>query len=109
MQKLLERGESFDAIFAVTDLIAIGAMRALADNGITVPDAVGVVGFDDMPLAAYVTPALTTVQQNAQIGGEGLIEGIVGLIEGHPVESRLMAPKLIVRDSCGARLTKPDR
>lgn len=103
--KLLDAEQSFDAIFAVTDLIAIGAMRALADNGLTVPDDVSVVGFDDMPLAAHVSPALTTVQQNAQKGGEGLVEGIVGLIKGQPVESRLMAPKLIIRDSCSARRT----
>ena len=102
VQTLIDAGEAFDAIFAVTDLIAIGAMRALADNDLVVPDDVSVVGFDDMPLAAHVTPALTTVQQNSQMGGEGLVEGIVGLIEGHPIESRLMAPKLIVRDSCGA-------
>ncbi len=55
-----------------------------------------------MPLAAHVSPALTTMQQNAQKGGEGLVEGIVGLIKGRPVESRLMAPTLIIRDSCGA-------
>jgi DNA-binding LacI/PurR family transcriptional regulator len=103
VQKLLESGQSFDAVFAVTDLAAIGAMRALADNGIDVPGDVSVVGFDDMPLAAHVSPALTTVQQNAQMGGEGLVEGIVGLIKGQPVESRLMAPKLVIRDSCGAR------
>lgn len=103
VQQLLDRGERFDAIFAVTDLIAIGAMRALADKQLKVPDDVSVVGFDDMPLAAYVTPALTTVQQNAQLGAEGLVEGIVGLIKGRPVESRLMAPKLIIRDSCGAK------
>jgi DNA-binding LacI/PurR family transcriptional regulator len=101
-RQLIDSGEPFDAIFAVTDLIAIGAMRALADNGIAVPDDVSVVGFDDMPLAAHVTPRLTTVQQNAQMGGDGLVEGIVGLIKGEPVESKLMAPKLIIRDSCGA-------
>jgi DNA-binding LacI/PurR family transcriptional regulator len=103
VQTLLDAGEPIDAIFAVTDLIAIGAMRALADKGIAVPDDVSVVGFDDMPLAAHVTPALTTVQQNSQMGGEGLVEGIIGLIEDQPVESKLMAPKLIVRESCGAR------
>jgi DNA-binding LacI/PurR family transcriptional regulator len=102
VQELLSRGETFDAIFAVTDLIAIGAMRALADHGIAVPGDVRVVGFDDMPLAAHVSPRLTTVQQNAQAGAEGLVDGIVGLIEGHPVESKLMAPKLIIRESCGA-------
>ncbi len=78
-------------------------MRALQDSGLRVPDDVSVVGFDDMPLAAYVTPALTTVQQNAQMAGEGLVEGIVALIKGEPVESKLMEPRLIVRESCGAK------
>jgi len=91
----------FDAIFAVTDLIAIGAMRAIQDAGLRVPEDVAIVGFDDMPLAAYVTPALTTVQQNSQMAADGLVKRIIGLIEGDPVESTLMEPKLVVRDSCG--------
>jgi DNA-binding LacI/PurR family transcriptional regulator len=103
VRQLIESGEEFDAIFASTDLIAIGAMRALADNGRRVPDDVAVVGFDDIPLAAYVSPALTTVQQNTQIAAEGLVNGIISLIRDEPVESSLMAPKLIVRDSCGAK------
>jgi len=103
VQQLLARGDPFDAIFAVTDLIAIGAIRALQDAGLRIPDEVSVVGFDDMPLAAHVTPALTTVQQNSQMGGEGLVESIVSLIKGEPVQSKLMAPKLIVRESCGAK------
>ena len=86
-QALIERGEQFDGLFAGTDLIAIGAMR----------------GFDDMPLAAYVTPGLTTMQQNAQRAGDALVEGIVHLIEGGSIESRVMAPKLIIRESCGAK------
>ena len=102
-QQLLASGETFDAIFAVTDLVAIGAIRALQEAGLSIPDDVSIVGFDDMPLASYVSPALTTVQQNAQIGAEGLVQGIVGLIEGKPVESTLMAPKLIVRDSTRKR------
>lgn len=102
VQQLLDSGESFDAVFGVTDLIAIGAMRALQDRGLRVPGDVSVVGFDDMPLAAHVSPGLTTVQQNAQTGGEGLVETIVGLIEGRPATSTLMEPRLIVRESCGA-------
>lgn len=101
MQQVLARGEPVDAAFAVTDLIAIGAMRALRDSGLGIPDDVAVVGFDDMPLASYVTPALTTVQQNPQTAADGLVQGIVGLIEGKPVESTLMEPRLIVRESCG--------
>ena len=102
VQQLLSSGNSFDAIFAVTDLIAIGAMRAIKDAGLRIPDDVAVVGFDDMPLASYVSPALTTVQQNTQIAAEGLVRGIVGLIEGKPVASTLMEPSLVVRESCGS-------
>lgn len=100
-RRLLDSGKRFDAIFAVTDLLAIGAMSALKDAGVAVPGDVSVVGFDDMPLAAHVTPRLTTVRQNTRLAGEGLVHGIVGLIEGEPVKSQLMAPELIVRDSCG--------
>ena len=102
-RELLARGKPFDGLFAVTDLIAIGAMRALKDAGLDVPGDVSVVGFDDMPLAAHVTPALTTVQQNPREAAEGLVRGIVGLIEGKPVESSLMEPRLIVRESCGGK------
>ena len=102
MRALLSSDLSFDAVFAVTDVLAIGAMRALMDAGKRVPDDVGVVGFDDLPHAAFVTPALTTVQQNIREAGEGLVNAIAGLIEGEPVESIQMAPRLIVRDSCGA-------
>ena len=102
-QELIERGAAFDALFASTDLIAIGAMRAIQKAGLRIPEDIAVVGFDDMPLAAYVTPGLTTVQQNARLGGDALVEGIINLIEGGAIESRMMAPKLIVRESCGAK------
>ncbi len=99
---LLGRGTDFDAVFAVTDMLAIGAIRALHDAGRSVPGDVGVVGFDDLPRAAFVTPPLTTVRQDFRESGEGLVRTIVGLIEGEDVESRLTAPQLIVRESCGA-------
>ena len=99
---LLRSGHEFDAVFAVTDVLAIGAMRALADAGRDVPSDVSVVGFDDLPLASLVSPALTTIRQNIREASEGLVESIVGLIEGKPIESTLMAPELIIRDSCGA-------
>lgn len=102
-RQLIESREPFDAIFAVTDLIAIGAMRAIRDAGLRVPEDVAVVGFDDMPLASHVSPALTTVQQNPRNAAEGLVDGIIGLIEGYPVKSTLMAPNLIVRESCGVK------
>ncbi|MGB5492273.1 MAG: LacI family DNA-binding transcriptional regulator [Woeseiaceae bacterium] len=101
IEDLLAQGHEFDAVFTATDIMAIGAMRALQAHGVDVPRDVAVVGFDDFPLAAHVTPALTTVRQDMREAGEGLVAGIVGLIEGHPVESSSMLPDLIIRDSCG--------
>jgi len=60
---LIDSGQAFDAIFAASDLIAIGAMSALKDRGLKVPEDVAVVGFDDIPAASYVSPPLTTVRQ----------------------------------------------
>ncbi len=102
-ESLLQQDRDFDALFAVTDVIAIGAMRALQDAGKRVPEDVAVVGFDDMPLASHVTPALTTVRQDIRLAADGLVDTIVGLIEDTSVQSTLMAPKLVVRQSCGAR------
>ena len=102
IEELLARGQAFDAIFAVTDVIAIGAMRALEDHGYVLPRDVAIVGFDDVPLAAHVRPALTTVRKDIQKAGEGLVSGIVDLIEGKTFESTMMAPELIIRDSCGS-------
>jgi DNA-binding LacI/PurR family transcriptional regulator len=78
-------------------------MRAIVDAGRRVPWDVSVVGFDDLPLAASVNPPLTTVQQNIREAGEGMVKSIVRLIEGEPVESVKLQPKLIVRRSCGAK------
>lgn len=104
VQNLVATGQSLDAVFAVTDVLAVGAMRALADAGRRIPEDVSVVGFDDLPRAAFVNPPLTTVQQNIREASEGMVQAIVGLIEGDSVKSVQMQPKLIVRQSCGATL-----
>lgn len=101
-QTLIESGVEFDALFGVTDAIAIGAMRALKQAGISVPDDVAVVGFDDLPVASYVAPELTTIRQDVRKAGEILVQKLVRLIEGEAVESQLIKPELIVRESCGA-------
>jgi DNA-binding LacI/PurR family transcriptional regulator len=102
MQEFLAGSAEFDAVFAVTDVLAIGAMRALIDAGKNVPADVSVVGFDDLPRAASFNPPLTTVQQNIREAGESLVRTIVGLIEGKDVASVKMEPKLIIRQSCGS-------
>lgn len=98
-ETLLARGAKFDAIFAASDLIAIGAMGALAARGIRVPDDVAVAGFDDIPMAGFVSPPLTTVVQDTQLAGTTLVETLVRLIRGEPVASTILPMRLMVRRS----------
>lgn len=92
----------FDAIFGASDLIAIGAIKALEEAGLVIPDDVAVVGFDDIPMASYTHPPLTTVQQNTRLAGELLVENLLKLVEGETIESQLLPAGLIIRGSCGA-------
>jgi DNA-binding LacI/PurR family transcriptional regulator len=99
LEKLLERSVPFDAVFAASDLIAIGAMRALADHGIKVPEHVAVAGFDDIPMARFLNPPLTTVLQDTKLAGEALVDNLLRLIRREPVETQLLPVKLVVRRS----------
>jgi DNA-binding LacI/PurR family transcriptional regulator len=96
---LLDRGVAFDAVFGASDLIAIGAMGALAARGLRVPGDVAVVGFDDIAMARSVTPSLTTVVQDTRRAGRLLVEALINLIEGKPVHSARLPTHLIVRHS----------
>ena len=100
--KLIANGEPFDAVFGASDLIAIGAMRALQDNGYQVPEQVAVIGFDDIPMASFTFPSLTTAKQNTKLAGELLVDSLIKLIHGEPVKTTLMPTSLIVRKSCGS-------
>jgi DNA-binding LacI/PurR family transcriptional regulator len=103
LQSLRERGVEFDAVFAASDLLAIGAIHALADAGIRVPEEVAVVGFDDIPMASFASPALTTVLQNTKLAGEILVDRLLRQIRGEPAESAMLPAELVIRRSCGAR------
>ena len=103
MRQLLVRGGGFDAVFAASDLIAIGAMQGLQERGVTVPDDVSVVGFDDIPAASYVSPALTTVHQDTAQAGRILVNNLIALINGEEVQSSQIPLELVVRKSCGAK------
>ncbi|MET0807829.1 MAG: LacI family DNA-binding transcriptional regulator [Pseudoxanthomonas sp.] len=99
---LLEKGIDFDAVFAASDLIAIGAMKALHEHGLRVPEDVAVAGFDDIPMAAFVNPSLSTVQQDTKLAGRILVETLLALINDEPAESRTIPVKLALRRSSGA-------
>ena len=98
-QELLRRERPFDAVFAASDLIAIGAMRAFAERGLRVPEDVAMVVFDDVPAARNATPSLTTIRQDAERAGELLVEALVRLIDDAPTESTRLPTTLVVRQS----------
>ena len=102
VRQLLSKGIEFDAIFGASDLIAIGAMRALKENGFTVPEQVAVAGFDDIAVASFTIPALTTAKQDTTLAGELLVENLIALINGEKPETTLMPTTLVVRKSCGS-------
>ena len=99
---LIESGLGFDAIFAASDLIAIGAMRALAEAGLKVPEDVAVVGFDDIPAASMTTPPLTTVMQDIRGAGQILVETLLAQIEGRDLPPRKLPGRLVIRGSSKA-------
>lgn len=100
LDELQRRGASFDAVFATSDLAAIGAMHALQDRGIAIPGEVAVAGFDDLASARYASPPLTTVAQDAKAAGAALVEALIEAIEGEGcARSRMLPVSLTVRAS----------
>lgn len=102
VRELLARQARFDAVFAASDLIALGAMRELQAVGWRVPEDVAVAGFDDIPMASFTNPSLSTVQQNTALAGGVLVDSLMGLIRGETVESRTIPTRLALRGSTQA-------
>jgi DNA-binding LacI/PurR family transcriptional regulator len=100
--ELLDRGVKFDALFAASDLLAIGAMRALSDRGLRVPEDIAVVGFDDIPMASFANPPLTTVLQDTREAGELLVTTLIRQLNGEEVGSLMMPATPVIRRSCGS-------
>ncbi|OYQ31828.1 LacI family transcriptional regulator [Niveispirillum lacus] len=90
-------GGAFDCLLAASDLLAIGALQALRKRHIAVPDMVSVIGYDDTPLGASLTPALSSVRQDWQAGGTLLARRILSLINGEEAASASLAAQLMVR------------
>ena len=98
---LMDRGVKFDGIVATSDMLAIGAMRALSERGISVPGDVSVVGYDDIDVASYSSPALTTIRQDVLKAGHLLVTKVLRQLSGHNSPSERLQTELIVRGSCG--------
>lgn len=97
--QLLESGRQFTAIFCVNDQTAHGAYLGLFRKGLSVPENISVVGFDDLPASSYMLPPLTSVRQSVGVLGERSAEGMLALIAGR--QPRLQSPpvELVVRES----------
>jgi LacI family transcriptional regulator len=101
-QQLLAMQPRPDAVFAANDMMAIGCMAAIREAGLRIPDDIAVAGFDDVPMARYVTPALTTVRVRiAELGKEALNELAAHIENGErPAHSGLRVDAdLVVRSS----------
>lgn len=96
-------GPAFDAVFACSDLIAILLLRALRRAGRAVPRDVAVIGYDNVALAAYADPPLTTVHQPVALAGEELVDALTRLIDGQPQAPRVLPVELVVRQSSVTR------
>jgi LacI family transcriptional regulator len=108
MQKLLVSRP--DAVFAASDIMAIGAMRAVRQAGLHIPEDIAFVGFDDLPSATLADNKLTTVRQPVHQFGVKAVEVLIDLIENgiKPARHTTFGTELIVRESCGASRRKKD-
>ncbi|HEY0972197.1 MAG TPA: LacI family DNA-binding transcriptional regulator [Gemmatimonadales bacterium] len=98
------------AIFAANDAMALGALGAIRDAGLRAPDDVAVVGFDDVPVSRYVSPALTTVQvgiHDLGVQAAGTLLAAVADGAAHRRRHLVLPTRLVVRDSCGCRDRPP--
>ena len=91
-RKLLENGRRFTALFAAADVMAIGAIRALRDSGLRVPEDVSVMGFDGLPLGSYLVPQLSTVRQSVEQLAKCSVEILMDCIENGSAPKRETVP-----------------
>lgn len=110
MKRLLELPEPPDAVTTASDMTAVGAIVAIEEAGLQVPDDIAVVGFDNSPFAPAMRPALTTVRQNALGLGMAAADGILAMLDrpGDPPPAIILPVELVVRESCGIELLQQD-
>jgi DNA-binding LacI/PurR family transcriptional regulator len=99
VHNLLDIMPDLDAVFACSDFMAVGVMEVLRQRGRRVPEDVAVVGYDDVPLASYYAPRLTTIHQPIHEGGRLMAQKLLALIDGHDVQSAILPHTLVLRDS----------
>lgn len=105
MKSLLDINNPPSAVFCANDLMAIGAIQAVIERGLSVPEDVALVGFDDIDAANYITPPLTTVRQPIFELGKTAVESLLTLINEQPEKpiQKVLKVNLIIRESCGSK------
>ena len=108
---LITSGVEVDALFCFNDVLAMGALRALADLGLRVPDDVAVVGWDDIEEAAFVSPSLTTVSPDKDAIARTAVDRLLDMVEGRhvPPEGLVCGHRLVVRESTCGGTASPGR
>ena len=96
---MLESRVELDSVLCISDVIALATLSTLQELGFLVPKDIAVVGYDDISLAAYSSPPLTTVRQNIRHAGRILVESVLGLIKGEDVPDAMLASDLVIRKS----------
>jgi DNA-binding LacI/PurR family transcriptional regulator len=99
VKDIIERGERPDAFFISGDERALGCIKAINEADLIIPDDISVFGFDDIPLAEYIQPSLTTIRQDLTGIGKNVFIKLLDKIEGREVESLEIPVKLIIRES----------
>jgi DNA-binding LacI/PurR family transcriptional regulator len=101
ISQLLEERVDFDAVVCVSDVMALATISAIQRHGLRVPNDIAVTGYDDIAIAAYCSPTLTTVQQNIGQAGEVLVDTLMRLIDGETPGDTILPTQLVVRESSG--------
>jgi len=99
MAELAARNVTYDGLFCCSDLLAMSAINILRDQNKQVPEDVAVVGYDDIELARYFHPPLTTIRQPIQTAGSALVDSLLHIIDQKTVTPQLLPTELIVRAS----------
>ena len=104
VREMLESRPDVTAVFAISDVMAFGAMKAVSDVGRRVPGDVAVVGFDDIEAASYVRPALSTIKQQGELMGRSAVSELLCIIANpkRSPKATILPAELVIRESCGA-------
>jgi LacI family transcriptional regulator len=98
IKELINKKVNFDGIFAASDMMAIGALRALNENSYKIGEQVDVIGFDDILISSYINPPLTSVRQNKPLIGEECITLLTDIIEQKEIKRKVIVPhNLVIR------------